>query len=363
MKVSAVISEAWRNLGTGTTRGLLFSLISICVITGSCVLDMHGITAILAGQRDFRDAGATVQVVSGAGGISGSQCLALGEVAGISNAMAVRSSSAPLAVSVLPSTPPALFEASGAIFHFLPPRDPLNPRIRSDGGVNLSSSIAEKLGSSPGDMLAVQGIEVLVTDVFSWPIDGRASLLDGAAVVSVPPTGRFDECWVDVWPPDTRMRTLLLAATIPDPDTGRPATVTQLNPTLGPGKPTAELLALRDTRIIRWAAITVAFGLGFVSVFIRRIEVAFSVHSGARHRLVTIQMAFEAIAWSSIAALATFAAIVIIARQFAQAADVSAVIGVQMPTVFAAAAAIVLGAMTGSVCIRSKSLFRYAKDR
>lgn len=363
MRLGPVLSEAWRNLASGTTHAVLFCLISMFFITGACVLDLTSVTGILTKQREFRESGATVQVVSGSGGISADRCLSLTHIRGVSGAMAFRASPSSFDVSTLPSNPPPLFEATGDIDHFLPTPTPLDLETTAPAGVLLSGSLAERLGARAGSILALKSGSVVVINSFFWPPDGRASMLDGAAVAEVPASGRFEECWVDVWPPDKDTRALLLAATIPDPNVAQPPIIAQLNPSLGPGEETSNLLATRVTGALKYAAIPIAFGLGFVSTFIRRIEIASSLHAGGRRAQLTVQLALEATVWSTIAAIAAAAALLVITLRLATADDRLSVVGTQLIVVLAATAATVLGAIAGTTFVRAKHLFRYIKDR
>lgn len=363
MTLGAVFSEAWRNLASGTTRGVLFSLVYACAISGACILDLLSVTGILTEQREFREAGANIQVVSGAGGISADHCLSLSGIPGVSGAMVLRPSPSSFALSVLPSNPPALYEVSGDLDHFFPSLRPVDSKAPSQEGVLLSTSLAEKLGAHANSVLAFHGGSVVVRDVFPWPQDGRASMLDGAAVAEVPASGRFDECWVDVWPPGNSTRALLLVATIPESDVAKPPNIGQLNPSLGPGKDTTALLASRVTNVVRYAAVAIAFGLGLVSTLVRRVEIASSLHAGARRAQLAIQLALEATAWSAVAALAATATLLVIAKRLTTADDMPSVMEMQLTTQFAATAATVLGAIAGVALVRAKSLFRYIKDR
>jgi hypothetical protein len=342
---------------------VLFSLAWALIISWVCILDLLGVTGILTQQREFREAGATVQVISGAGGISADRCISLSGIHGVSGAMALRASPSSFALSTLPSNPPALFEASGDLAHFFPSLNPLNSRVSSQAGVLLSASLAERLGAKTNSVLALRDGSVVVREVFPWPRDGRASILDGAAVAEVPTSGRFDECWVDVWPPDNSTRTLLLAATIPDPNIVQPPNIAQLNPSLGPGSDTAELLATRLTSVVRYAAIPIAFGLGLLNSLVRRVEIASSLHAGARRAEVNVQIALESTVWSAVAALAAAATLVAMARRLTTAEDMPAVVEMQLATVLAGTAATIFGAIAGIALVRSKSLFRYARDR
>ena len=82
MRPTATASEAWRNLRSGTSRALLLALAFALLVGTLAAVDTRAVVEVLRGAADFRAAGAAVQTLQAPGRVSGSQCDALGDVAG-----------------------------------------------------------------------------------------------------------------------------------------------------------------------------------------------------------------------------------------------------------------------------------------
>lgn len=356
MRASALVSEALRNLRTGSTRALLLCALAFGLTAGPCLLDLIAVTTILDEQRSFRQAGAAVQIVEAAGSIAPEQCLAFATVPGVVGALALRMGPSSFRAASLPRTQPALVEVTGDVSTML------HVDSLEFDGVLLSEQLADTLSAEPGSEVPLLGspAEVPVRGIFLWPDDGRLPTLSGAAVVEVPPAGAFDECWVEIWPVDDMLGASILSAVAQ----GEASPIrAQLNARLGEGHSTVALLDARITAFARYFAITAAGLLGFASTWMRRVEIASNLHAGATRSAVTLQTLLETTAWGTVHVIAVWACLLAAARALAYPADASAVFVSQAMTAGAASLAILLGALVGASSVRRSALFRYAKDR
>jgi len=261
-----------------------------------------------------------------------------------------------LPIAVLPRTEPVLIEYAGDLTSVV--QSTLDER----GGVVLDRSVAEELGPmSTSTIPGASGGEIRVAGSFEWPDDGRLPSLSGAALSPVPANGRFDECWVRAWPPDEHLEPLYLLAT--DGALGAEPRTLPLNPTLGTGRPTSLLLENRATALVPWAPPLLALTIGFLAVWLRRVEIAGNLAAGARRTDVTLQAVIETIIWvipalSAVAAIAYWQVVSAIAP-----GDAIVVFAEQLAPILAAGASAVFGTTLGTLTVRRAALYRYAKDR
>jgi len=95
---------------------------------------------------------------------------------------------------------------------------------------------AEPLESRAGDVFTTMDGQMTVSGVFDYPNDGRRNDFEYSALQVTAATGRFTECWVQVWPV--------------------PHIVTQLNVTKGTAP---KFLTEFENRLTRFVPYGVAF--------------------------------------------------------------------------------------------------------
>lgn len=358
MKISTIAREAWQNICSGTTRALLGTLVLAILIGGALTLDGLAARAVLLSQKNVVAAGAATILVSSEGRIDGVRCLALGELNGVRGAVALRSIPERLPLDSLPATRPALYEYAGD------PLRVLGGSGRDDlGGVLLSSLLAEQLHAEVGSVLPLAGEQRAVDGMIRYPDDGRTTMLASAALARVPVTsGRFDSCLYTVWPLAGALESFASTAVDSDAEAQSP-TVTYLNTTLGTPRTTVTLLDERATRVLVPIAAGAAALLGFLFVWMRRLELAVARHIGQSRGAQSAQLLTETLPWSVVAALlGTVTSVLVTARNLTF--DETTLI---VHEVFVHGAGIALATLLGTIlaaCLISpRAMQRWAKDR
>ncbi|WP_336706762.1 hypothetical protein [Oerskovia sp. USHLN155] len=356
MRAGSVISEAWRNIATGTTRAALLAAVLVVVVGALAVVDVRAVVGVVEGAREYRDAGASVQILEAAGQVDGARCEALAAVDGINAAGALRIGS-PLRALNLPSSELTGHEATPGLL------SALDRGQVAGSGLWLSADLAEALGAAPGDSVATDTGAGRVGAVYPYPDDGRDRVLGYAAVAPVPATGLFDSCWVEIWPVDPETATLLRTALVADPSSEAQPTQKQLNGRLGATYDASAEFADRPTRPAPVAAIVLGLALGFVAIRLRRLELAAALHARVPRAALTWQVLLETAAWTGVAGIVAVPALWWLAADAGLPADHVSTWVLGMRTVLAGAGAVLVGATVGALSTREKHLFKYFKER
>ena len=358
MKPSAIASEAWRNIRSGTTHAALWAILFLLVSGTAVGIDGAAVATITKASTAFHAAGGSTFVVQAPGAISAARCEALSSLDRIQSSAAIRSTE-PIFLSALPSTPTALFEATAGVRQLL--------HAGGDGrtGLLLSEQLASQLAVGPSSTLALTEptSSTNVLGVFDYPSDGRMSWLSSAAIAVVPTTGLFDECWIDIWPSTSSTDALaLFAVSGAASDTGDTA-IRQLNSTLGRSFDTSTLIENRSTRFLAIAGIFAAALLGYIAVRSRRLELASAMHAGVTRGRLVIQILVESASWLLAAMCAVVPLVYFIAAQTQVAGDTSLILGIEVRVLISQLLAAGTGVLLSLGLIRETHLFTYFKDR
>jgi hypothetical protein len=305
--------------------------------------------------------GATIYALTAEGNINPHQCDQLSGYGAIRHSAAIRPAQ-PIHALTMPSTPITVIEGTSSLIDLLSVvAQPVASSDETVGGVWLSADLAATLGVAPGDRLPTTDGSALVQGTYMWPTDGRDRSLGYTMVVPVAEDGEFSQCWVDLWPMDETSLSLAYAAVNrPNPDAN--LALTQLNTSRGASLDGVALMEHRLTARAPWAGAIVGFAVGWISVRLRRLEIASAFHARIRRVDVTCQHLIEAVCWAAVAAVVVAASLLWGARL--NNPDLSwSVWWIAMRSVLAAAAAVPLGVAVGVMFTREKYLFRYAKDR
>lgn len=65
MKPNAILSEAWRNIATGTTRALACAVVLTLIAAGTAILDLTGILSLQHESRQWATSAADIHIISG----------------------------------------------------------------------------------------------------------------------------------------------------------------------------------------------------------------------------------------------------------------------------------------------------------
>jgi hypothetical protein len=350
-----VLSEAYRNILTGTTRGLLFAVVLAAVGGGLAVADARAVTALQQQAADFVGAGASVQVMVAKGSTDAAACERLGTVTGVRSAGALRPADAVVLRSMTGNPIQAYAVTPGLI-------DVLGGNPAAPAGAWLPADLAHTLGVQPGQQVATTAGTLTIAGTYRYPDDGRDSRLTYAALLPQPVTGEFDECWADVWPVSESRENLLHTALTVDTSETDPVTVGQLNTSRGTRFDGQDAFDSRPTRYALPACLLAGLVLGFVAVRMRRLEIAGALHLGESRRALLATLLIETAVWSAVAVVLAASALLfgVILGRPGSALDVY-LIDVRGP--LAAAPGAVIGALVACFTVKEHHLFAYFKNR
>lgn len=352
MKWASILSETIRNVDSGTTRAVFGALALLAILTGTVLQDALAVQHIFINQRAVRTGGGATHIVAAPAGIDGQQCIALQGLTGVVGTIALREVPARFDLLAYPYSQPALYDAAGDIPEVLV-ASPSGPP-----GVWLSEVMATRFGSGP--LAIADGSSAVVAGTFPYPDDGRNSQLASAALQPVPPFGRFDACWMTIWPHDDASLALLDTALVPGTDN---VTRQQLNPTFGTPTPTIDLLRTRSTRWLLAVGAAVSAALGYISIRTRRVELSLAQHLGVHGPQQRIQLGLETLCWALPAsALATTVAL-ITTTAHTTAPESRWLLTHIMVGVAASLIATLTGSLAAALTIVEKRLYIWTKDR
>jgi hypothetical protein len=360
--------EAWRNLASGASRAVVSVLLltgAVGAVAGAQVL---GVVDLDRQALAWRQAGASVQVVSMDGQVDAAQCEALTSHPGIVSAGALRKGQA-VRIATLPSTRLETFEATPGLATVIGLDWLADPGER---GVWVSDDLAEVLGvvEQPAEVPLVPDLEqpadsMTVAALFAYPSDGRMPALAYTLLSPVPAMGGFDACWMEIWPETDASASLLTLPVQVQPVIGdKPVMpqIQQLNATLGTQFGASGRLARLPTMPLGAAAAGLAALLGLAVYRSRRLELASSLHAGVPKTALPLQTAIE----TGLVALPTAAIILPACYWLAiyQNPDPPwTAFHPALATTVAALAAYMVAAVLATVLTREKHLFKHFKNR
>lgn len=369
MHLRGVLDEAWRDITSGTTHAALFALVLAVLIVAGCGMEATSLARIDSERSSYVASGASTYMLTYTGHVSANACDQLINAEGVLAAGAVRQSSTRLTMAKLPSTTVPTWDATpGAIRLFASADSDSVPQLSAAdyAGVWLSQQAAQATGATAHtEQPLAGGGTVQVQGVYPFPDDGRdTASFAYAALQSAPeqPDG-FDSCIVKTWPVPSDIQSLLMytiASASADPSSY--PVVSQLNATKGSQfHPESEFTG----RISAWAPLVLVVAgalVGFISVMLRRLELASAMHAGVPKIAMMVQMLVEGAAWAFAATVIGLAAIAFMRLGWA-GADLAAVDDDLLRVPVAALVGACTGVFVASLCVREKSMFRYFKNR
>lgn len=355
MRFRSILSEAARNLATGTSRALLFALLLAVITAGAAIMDARSIIGVQNRAADFVASGASVRVMVAPAMTDAASCERLGRVGGVRAAGALRESDA-VRLRTMDANPVPAYAVTPGLIAVLGG----DPAARA--GAWLPASLAGTLGVRPGQELPTGAGTLTVAGVYEYPDDGRDSRLAYAALLPEPAAGTFDECWADIWPLSRDREQLLHAALAVDASAADAVTVGQLNTSRGTRFDAPAEFTGRPTRFVLPACALAGLLLGLAAVRARRLELAASLHLGEARRDLLATQVIETAAWA--AAGVVLAAVALLAGVAAAGStDATAVYLVDVRAPATAACAALIGTVLGVSTVRERHLFRYFKNR
>lgn len=358
MKLTSSLSEAWRNVVTGTSRFTLWAIALAAMSSFICSMDGMSVRQIVIDAEAYRAAGSNVLLLSAAGGINGVACDSLGLVPGVIAAGAIRSSPAGLTVAALRATPIPLQEATPGMFQLLGAGEPEGP----PPSFIISASLADQLGLHSGDELATSEGAAHVDHVFPYPSDGRDPTLEYSAVAAVNASGLFDQCWVEMWPMNDNMKAVI-AATVDSNASARIDIQTrQLNISNGATFDGQARFETRWSRFGMFAGLLFGFILGVMMIRLRRLELASALHAGVVRVSLEFQVVAEAVVIALTSVLLSVPIITLISVETPHGARLPLFM-IQVAVPLASGGGAVFGAFAAATAIQERYLFGYFQDR
>lgn len=358
MRFAEIAREAARNLASGTSRAMLLALTVGLATSVLAAFDVTSMTGVINAAETFREQGGSITILTAEGSIDGRACDALRDQPGVRAAGAVAAQEPPLTVAGVPQNPLTFFATSPGFSRMLP-----QSTGQQQPGPLLSEATATSLGLSIGDTVISTSGDTVLGGTYDYPDDGRPRGMGYAAIAPTSADDPFDECWIDAYPVTRATADLLYTALAADAtlaDSG--LTVSQHNQSLGQARDPAAEFSGRMTALFPLAALALGAGVGFLSAWSRRLEIASALHTGVRRLDHTATLLLETFAWSAVAAATSIPVIALLAQNLTQTDHIRVVLtAAHIPTMVVAGA--ILGTLTAALTIRESRLFAYFKDR
>ena len=367
MQLLGASGEAVRDILSGTTHALLYAVALMTIMVTAAGAELFELRSINDRIDDYVSSGASTYIVEYPGRIDARSCESLAGVPGVHAAGAIRTADSRISFAVLPSTSLPLLEATPGAVQTLASANSRDTRALTSSessGIWLSGQAAETLGLASGQTARLtDDTRATIAGVYPSPEDGRSSNTTYAVVQPVPRDGVFDECLIKTWPvPDSiESLALLSVGAVSDDGDNRP-TVRQLNTRLGVRLDSSALFISRATAWMPLLAGCIALALGFVSVWIRRLELASALHCGVPKPALTLQMMLETLSWTVAAAILCMPLPLAVMHLWAGAAP-QQIVTLTLRPMLAAALGSLAGATIATICVRERNLFAYFKRR
>jgi hypothetical protein len=261
---ASLLSEAWRNVASGTSRALLLSAVMALLVVALSAIENSAVQSLDAKATLFVRSGASTYRISSPNNVDGGSCEQLARSGIVDRAGALRKGSS-VKIRSLPDAPLQVYEVSPQFLSFL------NVAPIEKPGVLISQGLANDI--LPNDLAgpaASRKVSPLsVVGVYQWPDDGRSADLQYAVVAPVAKTTRYDECWIRSTDPAQKPLDLLQSTLVRPPDDPSEAVPVQLNQRLGEAFTMRSEFSSRGTRYA-WGFAFLASALIAVAAFRRR---------------------------------------------------------------------------------------------
>jgi hypothetical protein len=356
MRIHSILREAWHNVTSGTARAVLLTAVLAVLGLTALASEILVISGLEREADDFKGAGGSILTVAAPGRVDGPRCDGLADVPGVRAAGAIALPPAErVSVVALPGAP--------LPYGYTTPGFPAVVNADMDGGPGLlvSGDAVRLLGARVGATLRTTDGETRVAGVYEYPRDGRRNGYGYLALDVAGPVAAFDECWVDAWPQNPAMRSLILTSVLPGSvATDEQPEVAPLNVTHGLEFDGHERYRQRITQWSGTGVGLVAAFIGFVALRARRVELASALHDRMSKVDLGAVVCAETVTWVAPPVVLTF---VTGAAYFAHQGEmeVGLVLGARIATLMVAGA--FAGVGLGVALTRERDLFLYAKDR
>jgi hypothetical protein len=218
--------------------------------------------------------------------------------------------------------------------------------------------------------MTLENGEIFIRGVYNYPDDGRngglgyAILSPGTAENTGGEQGGYDACWANIWS-ENRKETALLWQTIDgsteDANTANQISIQQLN-----GRYGSEFRGYQDYQqsAVKYTAIwilVIAVVIGFLGVYMRRLELASTLHAGINKLSLLRMLLYESLAPLSMVIVTALPAFLLLTYTITE--DRMAFLLVGMRIGLAGIVGYVFGIILGGLATQEKHLFKYFKNR
>lgn len=373
MRLRSILSEALRNIGSGTAHALAMAIIVLLAGTlmgGYEAMSVVGLENEAVGRINaFAD---TKTLIGSGDDIDGSAC---DRLASTSTTNPVRSGAVREGGQITPNSTPgkdiASYEVTPGMLRLITANGSdtgsaagkTNTTRADASGIWVSKDVAHDFGLAQGSKLETTTGTATIAGVFSWPNDGRDTRFAYALLIPASASGNaFDECWVKQWPTSGKSDSLLYSTVIAQDEDGKPAGITALNKGFDSHYDGQASYASRMTRMMPWLALVLGLLLGILSVRQRRLEYAGALHSGESKGAQLLTVATETLVWSLLGTIGAASLLVAYCVRLAPSDQLAVCLtSIRSPLVLCAGA--LLGAMLATLTIKESQLFRYFKNR
>ena len=366
MRFGSILSEAMRNIASGTSRAVFLFL---AVLLASGLLGGYEALSVIGLESEAVtriQADADVQTLVG-GIVDGTVADRLARQPGGPNASGAMRQGPQVTPLATTGRDMASYEVTPGLLRLLVPSGTTGadgqPVHADAGGMWVSRELAYDFGLTAGSELATNLGTMRVAGVYDWPNDGRDTRFAYALIIPVSASdGTFEEAWAKQWPADGQLDQLLQSTAVA-PGSGKSRTgVTILNKGFDAHYDATAAYEGRMTRWMPWAGLAVGMLIGLVSVRRRRLEYAGALHSGQTKAAQLLTVAVETLVWAGTAALAS--CVLLIAFAWRASADSPGLIAfTACRTPLALFVAVFLSALLGALAIRESRLFHYFRNR
>ncbi len=359
MKIEALWREIWRDMTSGTAWIGIWTLLVALLLGGGLSLDLQVIARESGAAKEYQEAMASVRVIESYQGIDGATCRALGKLQGVNGAIAIRKATESVTPAALPSASLQTWEYTGEVegVFDMTSYDP------AASGIILAEQVAHTLNLAADDEIALKtGASTQVKGTYAWnEDDGRRTGYAYSALIPVLPHGRFDACWVKLWPLNPSVESLMRMTIIPLSDQQQVDTYS-VNASLGSSFDGPHRYFGRITAPIAWILFAAALGIGALTVRRRRLELASDLHAGVSRTDLIMKLEAHATVIFFFAALLLFPLLVGVICRVPESDRFSLWIHVGL-LACVSGVGLLLGTLIVAVTLREKKLFDYFKTR
>ena len=375
MKPSSILSEAWRNIASGTARTLTAATAMLAIALIAVLLDATTILNLQTQATQWATAGAAIHILADEQQINPTSCTNLSRTTGTTTnksididatltAQPIQASGAlkdheDITLNAMKAAPLSAYAVTPGMAGVLG----VDRTAMSRSGVWISSQLAATLHARAGDTLPTTNGDMSIAGIFNWPDDNRDQRIAFAVLVPTASSEPYDECWASIMPSNQTAEDLLNTTPIATPNAANAAQTTQANHTLGTSMDASNQYQQRISRYLTLITPLAALLIGFITVRSRRIELADNLHMGQSKTSLWVTNAIETLAWSLPAVTAAAGMLTLIVAVASDAGNAATIATVQAPALALSLITAQLGSTTELTAITATKLFTYFKNR